>query len=159
MSDINTNLPATEFTIIHTNDWNLYGNNIKEVIRQHNLFWNSEKIQKDVSLEEIKNVYIKYKIEDLFDNNLKETGKTGETGSIGYYESVFGKLKVVKLVDNVLLIYKEIYSNEFHINFIKTCKDLGCTIIKIIDDETVFRNKLNVELTNKLNNKEGEKDV
>lgn len=148
MSDI-----PTEFTIIHTNNWNDNSSKIKEVIRHHNLIWNSEKILKEVSLEEIQNIYKKYKIEDLFDNNLEETG------SVGYYEALFGKLKVVKITNNILLIYKELYSNEFHINFIKTCRDLGCTIIKIIDDEVVFRNKLNIELTNLLNSKEGEKNV
>ncbi len=145
----------TEYTVIILYEWSKYGDKIKELFHHNKLNWNSEKV-KNLTNEELRSEYEKFKVNDDF--IIDET----MIGSSGIYENVDKStlIKIVKIenVDNMLIIYKGV-EERFYIDFIKRCRDVGCLVMKIVDDEVVFKNRINVKLIKTLNDVQGEKDV
>lgn len=144
-----------EYTIVLVYEWCKYGEKIKEFFHNNKLKWNSDKIRK-LSNEELKNEYIKFKVDKdfIFDEMM--------IGSTGIYEnndkSITIKVIKIESVDNILIVYKGI-EERFYIDFIKRCRNIGCLLMKIVDDEVIFKNRINVKLTKLLNDIRGEKDV
>lgn len=147
-----------EYTVILLYEWSLYGNDIKKMFHNNKLEWNSTKIKK-LTNEELKNEYIKFKVNNDF--------KIDEymIGSSGIYENKKLAIKIIKaeyiddkIADNMLIVYKGI-EEKFYIDLIKKCRDIGCLVLKIVNDEVVFKNRINVKLINKLNDIQGENDV
>ncbi len=142
-----------EYTVILLYEWSKYGNAVKELFHHNKLKWNSEKV-KPLSNEELQNEYEKFKVDNNFIIN--ET----MIGSSGIYENENIAIKIIKIenVDNMLIIYKGI-EEKFYIDFIKRCRDVECLVMKIVDDEIIFKNRINVKLIRILNDVRGEKDV
>lgn len=144
-----------EYTIILVYEWSKYGEKIKEFFHNNKLKWNSEKV-KNLSNEELKNEYEKFKVDKDFiiDVNM--------IGSYGIYEnndkSITIKIIKIENVDNMLIVYKGI-EQRFYIDLIKRCRDIGCLVMKIVDNEVIFKSRINVKLIKLLNDVQGEKDV
>ena len=150
-----------EYTVVLLYEWSKYGDMIKETFHHNKLKWNSTKIKK-LTTEELINEYKKFKANDDF--------KIDETmiGSSGIYENIDNNIiiKIIKPksvddtknVDDILIIYKGI-EERFYIELMKKFRDIGCLIIKIVDDEVIFKNRINVRLINSLNDNVGEKNV
>ena len=145
----------TEYTVILLYEWSKYGDNVKELFHHNKLKWNSDKIKK-LTNEELTNEYIKFKVDkDFIIDEIM-------IGSSGIYENVDKSIliKIIKIenVDNMLIIYKGV-EERFYISFIKRCRDVGCLVMKIVDDEIIFKGRINIKLIRTLNDVQGEKDV
>ena len=144
-----------EYTAIFLYEWSKHGDDIKKVFHDNKLNWNQTKLNK-LSNEDLLNEYKKFKvINDFKINKLM-------IGSSGIYENKDSTImiKVIKIEnnDNMLLVYKGI-EEKFYIDFIKKCRDIGCLVLKIIDNEVIFKKRLNVKLINEINDEQGEKNV
>lgn len=150
----------SEYTVILMEEWSKYGDDIKEVFHKNKLKWNSLKIKK-LSTEDLVMEYQKFKVDDEF--------KINETmiGSSGIYENNDGSIaiKLIKaenigetIIDSMLIVYKGI-EEKFYIELMKKFRDMGCLIIKIVDDEIVFKDRINVKLINSINDIEGERKL
>lgn len=154
-----------EYTVILLYDWSIRGDDIKKMFHDNKLKWNSTKIKK-LTTQELVDEYKKFKVDNDF--KIEET----MIGSSGIYESDNKKensdivIKIIKIetvddtktVDNMLIVYKGI-EERFYIELMKKFRDIGCLIIKIVDDEVIFKNRINVKLINSLNNNVSEKNV
>lgn len=150
-----------EYIAILLYEWSTYSDVIKEILHNNKMMWNSEKIKK-LTTEELTNEFIKFKVDKDF--------KIDETtiGSSGIYENKSNDILIkiikpesvddTKKIDDVLIIYKGIKEN-FYIELMKKFRDIGCLILKIVDDEVIFKNRINVKLINSLNDIEREKDI
>jgi len=152
----------TEYTVILLYDWSIHGDDIKKMFHDNKLKWNPTKIKR-LTTEELLNEYIKFKVDKDF--KIEET----MIGSSGIYENKDFNIviKIIKIenvietvddIDNMLIIYKGI-EEKFYIELMKKFRDIGCLIIKIVDDEVIFKNRINIKLINTLNNTVGEKSV
>ena len=143
----------TEYTVILLYEWSKHGDAVKELFHYNKLNWNSEKV-KNLSNEELRSEYEKYKVDN--DSRIDET----MIGSSGIYENENIAIKIIKIenVDNMLIVYKGI-EERFYIDFIKRCANIGCLVMKIVDDEIIFKNRINIKLIRSLNDIRGEKDI
>jgi len=144
-----------EYTVVLLYDWNKHGSDIKKMFQDNKLQWDSTKI-KSLTNEELIDEYKKFKV----NNNFRLD--TTMTGSSGIYKNVSDDIaiKLVKIddIDNMLIVYKGIEEN-FYVELIKKFRDIGALVIKIVDDEIVFKKRINVELIKCLNDVQGEKNV
>ncbi len=155
-----------EYTLILLNDWSKHGNNIKKMFHDNKLEIDSAKIKK-LTNEELINEYKKF----MVDSDIK-IGKL-TTGISGIFLPVDKKIDIaIKIIktefvdelgetivnDNVLIIYKGI-EEKFYIEFLKKIKDISSLVIKIIDNEIIFKHLSNIKLIKELNNVQGEKNV
>lgn len=150
-----------EYTVVLLYDWSIHGDDIKKMLHDNRLKWNSTKIKK-LTTEELLSEFVKFKV----DNDLK----IDETmiGSSGIYETDDSNITIkiikpksvddTKNVDGILIVYKGI-EERFYIQLMKKFRDIGCLVMKIVDDEIVFKNKINTKLINRLNDTVGEKNV
>ncbi len=144
-----------EYTVVLLYDWNKHGNDIKKMFQDNELLLNSTKTTK-LTNDELKEEYIKFKVDEYINFDSKQTGLSG------YYE-LEDKSIIIKIVKNnniekVVLIYKGIEEN-FYKEFIIKCRDIGSLVIKIEDDEIVFIKRINVELIKHLNDIQGEHKI
>ena len=151
-----------EYTVVLLYDWSIHGDEIKKMFHGNKLKWNPTKIKR-LTTEELLNEYIKFKVDKDF--KIEET----MIGSSGIYENAdFNILikiikpesvvKTVDDIDNMLIIYKGT-EEKFYMELMKKFRDIGCLVMKIVDDEIVFKSRINVKLINSLNNIQGKKDV
>ena len=151
-----------EYTVILLYDWSIHGDDVKKMFHDNKMKWNSTKI-KTLTTEELLNEYTKFKVNNDF--KIKES----MVGSSGIYENLDGSIliKLIKIKDviteseetnNMLIIYKGV-EERFYIELMKKFRDIGCLIMKIVDDEIVFKNRINIKLINSLNDNVGEKNV
>ncbi len=149
-----------EYTVVLLYDWNKHGDEIKKMFHDNKLKWNSTKIKK-LTTEELLNEYIKFKVDKDF--KIEES----MIGSSGIYENTNIAIKIIKIesvvetvddIDNILIVYKGI-EEKFYIELMKKFRNIGCTIIKIVNDEIIFKSRINVKLINSLNDIQGEKNV
>lgn len=144
----------TNYTIIILHKWKCIHENVKEIFRDHNLRWNQEKIIKldNSDLKEILNKFQITKLDFIFNEC--------DIGLSGVWENEDSAIKIVKIENNddAILIYKGV-EKEFYIEFLKKCKDISSLIRKIVDDKVTFEKRTNIELFEKLNNKDEEKKV
>jgi len=152
----------TEYTVILLYNWSIHGDEIKKMFHDNKLKWNSTKIKK-LTTEELLNEYIKFKVDKDF--KIEEI----MIGSSGIYENKDSNIsiKIIKPesvvetvddIDNMLIVYKGL-EEKFYMELMKKFRDIGCTIIKIVNDEIIFKNRINIELINSLNDIQGEKNV
>jgi len=155
LSWVDEKLIMSEYTVILLYEWSKYGDAIKELFHRNKLKWNSEKV-KNLSNEELRSEYEKFKVDNDF--IVDET----MIGSSGIYENVDKSIliKIIKIenVDNMLIVYKGI-EEHFYIDFIKRCANIGCLVMKIVDDEILVKGRINVKLIKMMNDVQGEKDV
>jgi len=155
-----------EYTVTLLNDWSKHGNDIKKMFHDNKLEMDSTKIKK-MSNEELVETYKKF----MVDSDIK-IGKT-TTGTSGIFLSkvkdIDIAIKIIKtefvdelgetiINDNVLIIYKGI-EEKFYIEFLKKIKEISSLVIKIIDNEIIFKHLSNIKLIKELNNVQGEKNV
>ena len=151
-----------EYTSVLLYDWSKHGDEIKRMFHDNKLKWNPTKIKR-LTTEELSNEYIKFKVDKDF--KIEEI----MIGSSGIYENKDSNIaiKIIKTesvvetvddIDNMLIIYKGI-EEKFYIELMKKFRDIGCLVIKIVDNEIVFKSRINVKLINSLNDIQGEKDV
>lgn len=150
-----------EYTVVLLYDWSIHGDDIKKMLHDNRLKWNSTKIKK-LTTEELLNEFVRFKVDNDF--------KIDETiiGSSGIYETNDSNIiiKIIKPksvddtknVDDILIVYKGI-EERFYIQLMKKFRDIGCLMMKIVDDEIVFKNRINIKLINTLNDTVGEKNV
>lgn len=150
-----------EYTIILLYGWSKHGDNIKKMLHDNKFKWNSSKIKR-LTTQELIDEYKKFKVNKEF--KIEET----MFGSSGIYENLNNDI-VIKFIktesiddndytDNMLIIYKGIVE-KFYISLIKECRDIGCLVMKVVDNEVIFKNRINVDLINKINDIQGEKNV
>ena len=143
------------YTIILLYEWNIHKDEIKKIFKDNDLIWNSNKIKK-LTNEELLNEYIKFKVDSEFE--IKEN----MDGSSGIYENKNSNIliKIIKInnTDNILIVYKG-NETEIYKTLIKKCRNIGCLIIKIVDNEIIFKDRLNVKLINTLDNIQKEKEI
>ncbi len=157
-----------EYTIALLNDWSKHGNNIKKMFHDNKLEMDSTKIKK-LTNEELTNEYKKFMV-----NSDIKIGKL-TTGISGIYlpkdkkANIDIAIKIIKtefvdelgetiINDNVLIIYKGV-EEKFYIEFLKKIKDISSLVIKIVDNEIIFKQLTNIKLIKELNNVQGEKNV
>lgn len=140
------------YTIFIIYKWSIYGDDTKKIINNH-LKWNDTKVFL-LNNEELKEIIEKFKLEKEFIINENNVGKSG------LWEDESQAIKIIRVenIDNVILIHK---GNEetLYKEFLKKSGEIGALIIKIIDNEIVFRYRRNVELLNALNDTEEEKEL
>ena len=161
----------TEYTISIIYDWSIHKNEIKKLLQDNYLIWNSSKL-KDLTNDELKDELKKFKIDTEFDIPKNITGSSGIYEDLNENKSETILIKMIRMlntdiildvkytlnIDNMILIYKGIHG-EFYKELFTLCKNLGCLVIKIVDDEIVFKNKINIELIKNINNIESEKNI
>lgn len=151
------------YTVCLFYSWSKYGEITKDLLSKNDLVINQAKVRNLTNVE-LKDELLKFKIE----NELKFDGidiiNNNTCGLSGIYENdkkdIF--IKIIKVENFVVLIYKgngNGNEEEFYKKFIKHCRDVGCLIIKIVDGEITFKNRLNVEFINCINNIEKEKII
>ncbi len=148
----------SEYTIVVIHGWSKNGDDIKKILHNYNLKWNSTKIL-DLKYKDLLNIFSKFQLTKL-DFVFNET----DIGSSGIWENEKEAVKIIKIesnndvIDDVILMYKGI-EKEFYIEFLKRCKDICPLIRKIVDNKIAFEKRINVGLIEKLNNKDEEKKV
>lgn len=144
-------MPETKiYTVIICYDWSVNSEEIKKILTQNNFVLNLSKTT-NLTNDELKNELEKFKISD-------KVAVENFTGISGLYENINIFIKIIKVKDTSILIYK---GNEesFYKELLKHCGSIGCLILKIIDDEIVFQYIKNVELLSCLNNITNEKTI
>lgn len=133
---------TTQYTVVILYEWEKYGDDIKKLIHKAQLKWNALKIK-----TETEDIFKKFKVDDEFNVTTNITITSG----IWENKEKDKAIKIIKVsnIDNVVLIYKG-ESDKIYLEMMKLCKNIGCTIIKIVDDEIVFKDRINVQLLNKL---------
>ena len=161
----------TEYTISIIYDWSIHKNEIKKLLQDNYLIWNSSKL-KNLTNDELKDELKKFKIDTEFDIPKNITGSSGIYEDLNENKNETILIKMIRMlntdiildvkytlnIDNMILIYKGI-CGEFYKELFILCKNLGCLVIKIVDDEIVFKNKINIELIKNINNIESEKNI
>ena len=144
-----------EYTVVLLYDWSKHGDDIKKMFHDNKILWNSTKI-KTLKNEDLIIECEKFKVINDFKLD------TTMTGSSGIYENASNDIliKIIKIedFDNILIVYKGI-EEKFYIELMKKFRDIGCLVMKIVDDEIVFKSRINVKLINSLNDIQGKKDV
>lgn len=144
-----------EYTVILLYNWSKHGDDIKKMFHDNKILWNSTKI-KTLKNEDLITECERFKVI----NNFKLD--TTMTGSSGIYENASNdiSIKIIKIedFDNMLIVYKGI-EERFYIELMKKFMNIGCLIMKIVDDEIIFKNRINVNLIKSLNDNDGEKNV
>jgi len=140
------------YTTVIIYEWSSHGDDIKKIFN-NNLTWNSSKVS-ELNNEELTELLKKFKVNNEFAITNSNIGKSG------MWEDKNVAIKIVRVedVDNVILIHKGNEENLYK-EFLKKCGEIGALIIKIINNEIVFKYRRNVELLNKLNDTEGEKEL
>ncbi len=146
------------YTVILLYDWSKHSDDIKNMFQDNGLLLNSTKTT-ELTSKELEEEYKKFKVDEYFYVNGLTTGIVGLAG---YYElddkSIIIKIIKNNSIDNMILVYKGT-EESFYKEFVVQCKDVGSLVIKIEDDEVVFKKRINVELIKKLNDIQGENDV
>lgn len=98
--------------------------------------------------------------------NLGEYGlDAGEVEYIksGIWESKECAIKIIVLKSEyIVLIYKDLDNardRQFYTEFVKICRDMGALVVKIVDGDVIFKDKLNVELLKNLKDIKGENNM
>jgi len=145
----------TEYTVVLLYNWSKHGDDIKKMFHDNKLKWNSTKI-KTLKNEDLIIECEKFKVINDFKFDITMTG------SSGIYENASNdiSIKIIKIkdFDNMLIVYKGI-EERFYIELMKKFMNIGCLIMKIVDDEIIFKNRINVNLIKSLNDNDGEKNV
>jgi len=142
-----------EYTVIVVYKWSIYGDDIKKIFNNHKLKLNPKKTF-DLNYEDLKDTLKKFHLINNFE--IYESVK----GLSGIWETENIAIKIIKIenVDNIILIYKG-DEEKLYIEFIKKCKDIGCLVIKIVNDEIMFKDRINIELIKKINDVNEEKNI
>lgn len=146
-----------EYTVVLVYEWSKYGVGIKDIFKNHRVKWNSGK-KKNLKKDEILDIYKKFKVEndDIVNKEIELKGKSG------IWENADSAIKIVMIdgKDIAIIIYKKkTDKDKAWKDFVKYSKDCGSLIQFIEEGEVVFRDRVNVELINMMNNKNGERDV
>lgn len=140
-----------KYTVVLVYGWSKHGAGIKDIFKNHRVKWNSGK-KKDLKKDEILDIYKRFKVDDFI--GVLSDGKSG------IWENTDCAVKIVIKDDTGLLIYKK--KNEKDKawkDFVQYSKDSGSLVQFIEEGEVVFRDRVNVELINMMNDKSGERDV
>lgn len=155
-----------EYTVALLNDWSKHGNEIKKMFHDNKLEMDSTKIKK-LTNEELINEYKKF----MVDSDIKVEKTTTGTSGIFLSKNKNSEIaiKIIKtefvdelgetiLNDNVLIIYKGV-EEKLYLEFLKKIKDISSLVIKILDNEIIFKHSTNIKLIKELNDVQGEKNV
>lgn len=147
------------YTIAVVYDWSKYGEGLKNIFKKYGVKWNSDKMEK-LNEEESKEILIKYKVGNDFNCSVS-------IGKSGIWESKNCAIKIIMEdekgggSDIGLLVYrKRSLEDKLWSIFVKYCKDCGA-LVQVLDEnrEVVFRDRINVELIKRINDKVDEKKV
>ena len=153
-----------EYTITLLNDWSKHGNDIKKIFHNNKLEMDSTKIKK-LTNEELIETYKKF----MVDSDIKINKYTTGTSAIFLSKNIETAIKIIKTEfvnelgdtvqnDNVLIIYKGT-EKDFYVELLKRFKDNISLIIKIVDDEIIFKYSVNINLIKKLNDIQEENNI
>lgn len=149
------------YTVVLVYGWNKHGGGIKDIFKRFGVKWNSGKM-KDLSKDDLLDICKKYDVENYIGIlGLGIIGKAGK-GKSGVWENVYCAIKIVMIEGNdiIMLIYKRKSEKDKAWNdFVQYSKDCGSLVQFIEDGEVVFRDRINVELINTMNDMDRERDV
>lgn len=149
-------------------DYNMYQPNkhkLENLRSEFGVLWNEKKRKDDVRYQEILDIFKLFKTENriINDANLRN-----RRGAVGLWENRTNALKIIvfnPLANEnppVLLVYKG-NEDEFYIDLIKMCINMGCEIGKLVEDENgireVFKRKLSLEVIDKIQSSEESKET
>lgn len=149
-------------------DYNMYQPNkhkLENLRSEFGVLWNEKKRKDDVRYQEILDIFKLFKTENriINDANLRN-----RRGAVGLWENRTNALKIIVFNpfanENppVLLVYKG-NEDEFYIDLIKMCINMGCEIGKLVEDENgireVFKRKLSLEVIDKIQSSEESKET
>lgn len=143
------------YTICVVYNWSKYGEEIKKILYNNYLMMNQETVKNSTN-EELKIGLLKFHIDDELKISDNTVGLTGVYEN--KYKTIFIKIVKIESLDVTILIYKG-DEKDFYIELIKQCRNCGCLILKIVDDEVIFKNRINVELIKCLNDEAKEKAI
>ena len=154
MTELEPEIIHEVYTVCVVYSWSKYREEIKKLLTDNYLIMNQETI-KDSTNEELKIGLLKFHIDDEL--------RLGDTtvGLTGVYENKYKTIfiKIVKIDNDItILIYKG-DEKDFYIELIKHCRNSGCLILKIVNDEVIFKNRINIELIKCLNDVDKEKSI
>lgn len=158
------------YTVILLNDWSKHGNDIKKMFHDNELEMDSTKIKK-LTNEELTNEYKKFMVNSYIKITKSIIGTSGIflSKDKNVDKSLDIAIKIIKtefidelgetiLNDNVLIIYKGV-EEKFYIEFLKKIKNISSLVIKILDNEIIFKHSSNIKLIKELNDIQGEKNI
>lgn len=142
-----------EYTVVVMYEWSVYGRGVKDIFKKYNVKWISDKACQ-LNKEELVNIYKKFKVEDVITK--------GGKGKSGIWECSDCVIKIVinEGEDTGLLIYrKRSEKDKVWKDFVQYSKECGSLVQFLDGEEVIFRDRVNIELIEKINDKGDEKKV
>lgn len=140
-------------------EWSKYGGGLKDIFRRNGVEWNSNKVE-NLGKDDLIEIFEKYKVDEYVGEYMVYMDK----GKSGVWESSECAIKIVMIEgsDNVLLVFKKRVDSvgDIYKEFVKYCKKVG-GLAQLIgsNGEVLFRDRINVELIKRLDDKAGERKV
>lgn len=141
------------YTVVIVYDWSKYGGGVKDIFNKYGVKWNSDKACQ-LNEEELMNIHKKFKVEDVITK--------GGKGKSGIWECSDCAIKIVinEGEDIGLLIYrKRNEKDKAWKDFVQYSKECGALVQMLDGSGIIFRDRVNMELINRINDIGGEKKV